>query len=392
MTRYLLPLLFVALQAAPPRYTAEYWAGPEGSNPIGQAIDAAGNVLGRVGTSADKPFYWRAGGVPVVPAHADAAGWAPRAMDANGRMYFGREGKVAVLDGGNFAVQGGTDGAFHYVISAAGDGLAAGFTADGGFAAMRWRNGKAAVLPQESSGARALALAINEHGVAAGTVRRVGELMCAGKSEAAQPGRAAYWEGTGGPILLEGPRDAKWHPQAVKAMNADGWMAGVTSPVEPADPEWLARRDAAEAVAQVNTYCEFDLTATRGFVARGGRARLLPVPVGDESIVLETVPVAMNRWRVIVGTQADTKGVRAVLWQRQSGGWTAHHLDKLVDDRSPAGCGMDLRHLEARAINDQGQVTGTAVCGDRWFAFRLTPVEKQSSGTGSSTKRLSNNP
>lgn len=377
MTRYLLPILVVALQAAPPRYTAEYWAGPEGSKPIGQAIDADGHVLGRVGTSADKPFYWRVGSAPVVPAHADAVGWAPRAMDAKGRMYFDHEGKVAVLDGGNFTVQGGTEGAFHYVIGAAGNGLAAGFTAGGGFAATRLQGGTLTLLEQESLGARALALAINEHGVAAGMVRRVGELLCSGKSEAAQPGWAAYWETTGAPVLLRGPRDAKWHPQAVKAINTDGWMTGVTSPVEPAEPEWLARREAAEAVAQVNTYCEFDLTATRGFVARGGRAKLLPVPVGDENIVLETMPVAINKWRVIVGTQADTKGLHAVIWQPHSGGWTALHLDGQVDRNNPAGCTEDLHHVEARAINDKGQVTGTAKCGGQWFAFRLTPSEKQ---------------
>lgn len=325
----------------------------------------------------DNAFYWRAGGVPMVPAHPDSKDWAPKAMDAKGRMYFDRDGKVAVLDDGNFTVQGGTEGAFHYVIGAAGDGLAAGFTADGAFAATRWRDGKAVVLSQESLGARALALAINEHGVAAGMVRRVGELICSGKSQAAQPGRAAYWETTGALVLLRGPRDAKWHPQAVKAINADGWMAGVTSPVEPADLEWLARREAAEAVAQVNTYCEFDLTATRGFVAYGGRAKLLPVPVGDENSVLETMPVAMNRWRVIVGTQADTKNMRAVLWQRQSGGWTAHHLDELVADDRPAGCAEKPHLVEALAINDLGQVTGTATCGGQWFAYRLTPKVKR---------------
>ena len=377
MTRYLLPFLFAALQGAPVRYTGEYWAGPEGSRPNGVAIDDKGNVLGRVGLAADMPFYWPAGGVPAVPAHPNAIGWAPRAMDGKGRMYFDRAGQVAVLEGGVFTKRELTDGAFHYLIGAAGDGLGAGFIAGGRFTATRWRSGVVAALPQETDGARALALAINEKGIAAGLVRRVGELLCEGKAEPAQPGRAAYWKDVGAPVVLNAPRSAKWHPQAVKAINSGGWMAGITSPVEPTEPGWLRRREAAEGVDAVATYCEFDLPATRGFVARGRTAKLLPAPPDEEQSVIETMPMAINGHRVIAGTRADAQSVRAVLWQPRFLGWTAALIDRIVDGAKPAGCIETLHHIEARAINERGQLTGTAVCGGRWFAFRLTPSARR---------------
>jgi hypothetical protein len=355
------------------------------------AMDPEGDVTGFVQTGGGgrTGFLWP----PKQPPRLLTAGSEPRAIDAKGRIYYYLNGKFFVHQNRQDAqlnLTGLSD-----VRAAAGDGWFGFDSATASPTSLHPAHGRwdgsgpkdVAVLGVANTDKAGVTLAIDRAGRAAGVTSMYANTSWCGEDPSNEPGRAAVWRrgDSTRPIVLLGKNGESWTPQVARAISSDGWVAGSTSPMEPANPTWLKGRDDSLQKPPQKGWCNYNLYTTHAFVSRRRwfgdyQSELLPPVNGDNTMTVLT-PLGINSKHQIVGNRDGTdsdqlsglSGVVALLWTRHDGTWKVERLDTLVDP-PPNNCTKPLVLNTAYAINDRGQITGGASCGAALFLYRLTPV------------------
>jgi hypothetical protein len=361
---------------------------------VGSHMDPQGNIAGWAANAAKSHvgFYWPANGNPVkrlvfATSSSRNSDCEPRGMDAAGLVYLYCPDLAisAVYDpaSGSLREFKSAKAQTFEVSGAAGDSWTVGqsFIAGHTTGVRRSPSGSLDMLSALSPEHSSIAAAVNSTGAATGQ-SLPSSALAVPNEPAARQGRAVLWmPGATTAELIPAPV-AAWLPAFGRAVNQELVVTGSTSLVSTSIAAPGACAASPSGRPQPGTF---------GFVsslsADGNRiTEFLPLVAGDAPVASIT-PSSINIHSNIVGardaldclTSSAPPLRRAILWKPRDGGWSANLLDRYPISFEVGVCTRDLILMEARAINDDGQITGAGSCIDsegtrRAIAYRLTPT------------------
>lgn len=343
-----------------PKYSAEFADPGEVTFPVGEcgqgafangvagAINSKGNATGWIATANDTckvAFYWPKGGKLIIASPAKGCDY-PISIDDkdrigcnNFRIGFGEVGRLTLTQcswGGSTPYRVTSANSQQHLFTAANidSGIAVRVEGDSG----RCRVNAVSSYPAGKGATHHFVAASGGHSSGGWSGSNKPN---AGEDEIDWPNRAAIWTKAGRPPQRLRMMRGGTEPRSVRGMNRQGVAVG-------------------GAIGKGGT--------SMGYVARAGfwgyRRRLLPA-VGNDNHYVAT---AINDQYTITGAFS---GSRSGIWWRDGLRWRVDYLDNLVDRRN------DCQFVEAQAINDGGQIVGSAMCSGRPMVFRLTPLQFQ---------------